>query len=296
MLQHMLQVGNAESRGSQLHRIPLPLSNDRIVRAIQAPGEQGNLGAGSVEQDRACPARVLLVDDDPDSVDICSLLLARLGISVVTADGVDRAVQILRTEPFDLVITDLRMPNGGGLALIQQAKEARQARAWPNPPFVILTAEALEAQREHAREAGADGYMTKPIDPALLQETIEQHVDRRPIVAMVSADEALRTLAGLSMQQLDSHRFVTISDQARLDAMLDHYEIALALLEDDGALDAESTSKLQSAGARTVITNAPGMSEEQEAALRAAGCSDVWREPVEISDLYVRVLALLSKQ
>ena len=118
----------------------------------------------------------------------------------------------------------------------------------------------------------------------------------RPIVAMVSADEALRTLAGLSMQQLDSHRFVTVSDQARLDAMLDHYEIALALLEDDGALDAESTSKLQSAGARTVITNAPEMSEEQEAALRAAGCSDVWREPVEISDLYVRVLALLSKQ
>ena len=98
------------------------------------------------------------------------------------------------------------------------------------------------------------------------------------------------------MQQLDSHRFVTVSDQARLDAMLDHYEIALALLEDDGTLDAEVTSKLQSAGARTVITNAPEMSKEQEAELCAAGCADVWREPVEISDLYVRVLSLLPKQ
>ena len=76
----------------------------------------------------------------------------------------------------------------------------------------------------------------------------------------------------------------------------DSYDIALALLEDDGALDAEVASKLQRAGARTVVTNAHEMSQQQEAALRAAGCADVWREPVEISDLYVRVLAQLSKQ
>lgn len=89
---------------------------------------------------------------------------------------------------------------------------------------------------------------------------------------------------------------LTLNDFGLRDAMLEHDDIALALLEDDGALNAEFASKLQSAGARTVVTNAREMSEEHEAALRAADCADVWRKPVEISDLYVRVLSLLPKQ
>jgi CheY-like chemotaxis protein len=71
------------------------------------------------------PNRILLVDDDGFAVAIMSTLLTRQGYDVTQASSPTRAMQALRTMSFDVLITDLNMPEGGGLELIRQARAER---------------------------------------------------------------------------------------------------------------------------------------------------------------------------
>ena len=280
-------AGRATGRATAL---PPPVTLRGLTAAIRptAATPPGDQTATSPSATR--PTRVLLVDDDQDSVDIHGLVLARLGASVVAADGVDAALARLQEEPFDLVLTDLRMPGGGGLELITQVEAASSRRAWPRPPVVVLSAEALEESRDRALQRGASGYVTKPIDPTELAAVLAQHGDSRPLVLATCPDEAQRALAGVTMAPLASHRFVTCASTAQVEELLRHYPIALALFDATDLPSRALVDALHARGARAVLTNAAHLSPEREAEL---GCEATWREPLEVTELLVRVLSLL---
>lgn len=109
-------------------------------------------------------ARLLLVDDDPRNLSLLGQLLAPLGCEVVTAGGGRAALDRLEAEKFDLLLLDLVMPELDGLDVLTHLR----ARSGPHVPCILLTAHNDRENRLRGYEAGADEFLEKPVDRALL--------------------------------------------------------------------------------------------------------------------------------
>jgi PAS domain S-box-containing protein len=113
---------------------------------------------------------ILLAEDNPINMMLIRELLRRRGHSVSEVTTGTDAVQAMEEGSFDLLLTDIHMPGMDGIEAARaiRAGEARSGRA--RTPIVALTADALEAGKRSCREAGMDGFLTKPVDPAELEE------------------------------------------------------------------------------------------------------------------------------
>jgi two-component system response regulator HydG len=108
--------------------------------------------------------RILLVDDSPDSLVVLSRLLKRHGYEVTPVPSAEDALKALEQSPFNLLITDWRLPDMDGLTLAQRA----QAKC---PHLKVLTLTAYEDFYNKARlhqSASVNAHLTKPVDPLLL--------------------------------------------------------------------------------------------------------------------------------
>ena len=113
---------------------------------------------------------ILLAEDNPINMMLIRELLRRRGHSVTEVTTGNDAVQAMLEGCFDLLLTDIHMPGMDGIEATRaiRAGEARTGRT--RTPIVALTADALEAGKRACREAGMDGFLTKPVDPAELEE------------------------------------------------------------------------------------------------------------------------------
>ncbi|MBU0674700.1 MAG: sigma-54 dependent transcriptional regulator [Proteobacteria bacterium] len=102
-------------------------------------------------------ANILVVDDELSMREFLKILLEKEGFSTTTASDGDEAVDIMTSEDIDLVITDIRMPGMGGLALLENIKATRNAT-----PVVMITAYASPEDAVAAMKNGAFDYITKP--------------------------------------------------------------------------------------------------------------------------------------
>jgi DNA-binding response OmpR family regulator len=106
--------------------------------------------------------RVLVVEDDPDIVELVTLYLARDGWSVDAAADGRAALQRLRGGGYELVVLDLQLPGLDGLSV---CSEIRRDPATRGLPVVVITARGDEADRIVGLELGADDYLVKPFSP-----------------------------------------------------------------------------------------------------------------------------------
>ena len=113
--------------------------------------------------------RILVVDDEASIRDLCARVLQRAGFVVVTAGGGGEAVGRLREEPFDAVISDIRMPGVSGLEVLDAAKQAH-----PGIRVVLITGFGTPQTLERARHSGADRILTKPFNPVELLTTVRE--------------------------------------------------------------------------------------------------------------------------
>ena len=111
--------------------------------------------------------RILLVDDDADTARVFQHLLRIDGHTVSVAADMAAAVKHLETQPFDLLITDIELPDGSGLDLLQRARQRHR-----NVKGIVVTGHGEEPHREKAREAGFDEYLLKPVDLVAVRQTI----------------------------------------------------------------------------------------------------------------------------
>lgn len=116
-------------------------------------------------------ARILVVDDDPDTLEVECAVLEQHGGHLVCVESVEAALAALKEKPADLVISDFAMPGANGFDLIHRL---RQHAEFDGIPTLMVTAQADAALRQQALEEGFAAVLTKPVDPALLIETVER--------------------------------------------------------------------------------------------------------------------------
>jgi CheY-like chemotaxis protein len=106
----------------------------------------------------------LVVEDDTPGREGLRRTLENFGAQAFSADSVASAMRLLERESYDLVLSDLAMPDEDGISLIHRLRQSRPAGA-PRLPTIALTAHALPEDRARALAGGFDRYLAKPIEP-----------------------------------------------------------------------------------------------------------------------------------
>ncbi|CAN5691321.1 sigma-54-dependent response regulator transcription factor ZraR [soil metagenome] len=120
-------------------------------------------------------ARILLVDDDHVFRVTTAALLRDDGYDVALATGGQDAVEQLQRQRFDLLILDLRMPGTSGIGVVEAL------RRWgEGMPILMISGFGTVADAVDALHTGADDFLTKPVDPAVLSDRVASLLERRP--------------------------------------------------------------------------------------------------------------------
>jgi len=99
-------------------------------------------------------------------------LLRRRGHRITEVTTGDEAVSAAAEGAFDLLLTDIHMPGMDGIEAARAIRRTEAADAKPRMPIVALTADVLEDGKHSCREAGMDGFLAKPVNPAELDEML----------------------------------------------------------------------------------------------------------------------------
>jgi pilus assembly protein CpaE len=133
--------------------------------------------------------KILIVDDDLESLKLVGLMLQRRGYEIIVAHGGSQALVKAEAESPDLVILDVMMPDMDGYQVCQQLRsKPRTARV----PVLMFTAKTLVGDKVAGFRAGADDYLTKPIHPSELVAHVEALLQRAE-QAHLEATDAPRT-------------------------------------------------------------------------------------------------------
>ena len=111
--------------------------------------------------------RALIVDDEPDIRELLEITLGRMKLDTRSARNVKEAREWLAKEPFDLCLTDMRLPDGTGLELVQHILQRH-----PQVPVAMITAYGSLDTAINALKAGAFDFLTKPVDLGRLRELV----------------------------------------------------------------------------------------------------------------------------
>jgi CheY-like chemotaxis protein len=116
---------------------------------------------------------ILVVDDNPANLKLARVLLSGEGYEVRTAGDAAEALVVLETFRPRLILMDLQMPGMDGFELTRRLKATPAHR---DVVILALTAYAMKGDEEKAREAGCDGYISKPIDTRSLPAQVAHHL------------------------------------------------------------------------------------------------------------------------
>jgi len=113
------------------------------------------------------PPKALIVDDEPDICALAEITLSRMGIDTHSANDLKTAKQLLQSEIFDICITDMNLPDGNGIELVEHIQES-----FPNLPIAVITAYGSMESAVRALKAGAFDFVSKPIDLQIFRDLI----------------------------------------------------------------------------------------------------------------------------
>ena len=168
-------------------------------------------------------ARLLVVEDDPAIVRFVRQALEAEGHQVFETDTVKRGLIEAATRRPDLLILDLGLPDGDGVALL------RDLRGWSQLPVIVLSARADERDKIEALDAGADDYLVKPFSVGELLARVRAALRRRdnaaaPVSSIVAFGDCELDLARRQLRRAGAHVHLTPVE----------YKLAAALIAREG--------------------------------------------------------------
>jgi len=113
--------------------------------------------------------RVLIVDDEPDIRELLEITLLRMGLETRSAEDYSNATRLLSEEAFDLCLTDMKLPDGDGIALVEYIQQQ-----FPNLPAAVITAHGSIDLAIKAMKSGAFDFVSKPVSLDTLRNLIEK--------------------------------------------------------------------------------------------------------------------------
>jgi CheY-like chemotaxis protein len=165
MMDGHIWVESMEGKGSVFHFIVrLGLSH---MPAQQAQHDEVIHRAG---------ARILVAEDTPVNQRLAQALLGKRGYDVTLADDGREAISLYLAQAFDLVLMDMQMPNVDGLEATRAIREWERGNQKPRIPIIAMTANAMEADREHCLEAGMDDFIAKPFNANEMLAVVARHI------------------------------------------------------------------------------------------------------------------------
>lgn len=166
-------------------------------RALSTPQSAAHVEADGPLQ--AARAAVLIVDDEPDLAELLSLTLRRMSLRTRTAPDLSSAQRLLAAEPFDLCLTDMRLPDGNGLDLVAWIQENRAQL-----PVAVITAHGNVESAVRALKLGAFDFVSKPLDLGALRKLVDSAIRLRADTLEQTQESSSTRLIGrsLPMQQL----------------------------------------------------------------------------------------------
>lgn len=117
--------------------------------------------------------KVLVVDDDPVVAKSFERVLSGKGYAVITAADGEEALNKLRSENYDVVFTDIKMPGMNGIEVAERVKASQ-----PWLPVVIVTGYGSASNEARARELGVAGFLQKPLSPEMIENSAREAVQR----------------------------------------------------------------------------------------------------------------------
>jgi len=165
----------------------------------------------------------LVVDDEPDILEILSYNLKKEGFIVYTAANGKDALEVAKKEAPDLIILDVMMPDMDGMETCLQLRETPQLK---NVLIAFLTARGEDYSQISGFEAGADDYITKPIKPRILVSRIKALLRRGGKVNETQVVNHDLDLGGI---KIDKERYLVMKDGNEINLPKKEFEL-LALL------------------------------------------------------------------
>ena len=138
------------------------------------------------------PVKILLVDDEADTLQALRLGLEDEGYDILTSPSRNEALTIANNEELDMVITDLKLKDGSGLDLLGYLQEFH-----PQVPVIIMTAYGSIESTKVALRSGAYDYLAKPFSLSDLKRILAKLVE---VIALRKENERLRLLLGRSTE------------------------------------------------------------------------------------------------
>jgi two-component system, cell cycle response regulator DivK len=147
-----------------------PMSQPELLTLWQAKGDEH-----MTDWDNVTTWQVLVVDDEPDNLEVVAETLEFRGAQVKTAPNGKTALEVLETFEATLILTDLSMPVMDGWVMRSQIKSNPKLM---HIPVVALSAHAIAGDQERALDAGFDGYLTKPVNILTLLDDIRSAISQ----------------------------------------------------------------------------------------------------------------------
>jgi DNA-binding response OmpR family regulator len=171
--------------------------------------------------------KILLVDDEPEILEICRDYLKAASYDVVTAKDGMQGLSIFRRERPDLIVLDLMMPEMDGLDLCRAIRRER------NVPIIMLTARVEETDKLIGLELGADDYMTKPFSPRELVARV------KVVLRRISGDVMAEVIRAGDVMLDRAHYQVQVKQRA-VQLTPTEFEILATLMSQPGRIFSRS--------------------------------------------------------
>lgn len=123
--------------------------------------------------------KILIVDDEVETLRLISIALRRQGLQVITANNGTQALELAFTEKPNLIILDIMMPDINGFEVVKRLKANTKT---DDIPVLIFSARNQSSDKVTGYESGADDYLTKPIHPAELISHVKTLLDKSPVI------------------------------------------------------------------------------------------------------------------